>query len=62
MTKRKEYVDYRPLLRERGLKQIWVAQKLNITPSMFNQWLTGYRPMPLEVERGLKRIIMKAQK
>lgn len=33
------------ILKERGIKQTWVAEKLCVSASLVNQWVKGEKPI-----------------
>lgn len=41
------------ILIERGIKQTWVAEKLEVSASMVNQWVKGTKPIPEKFKREL---------
>ena len=44
-------------IKEKGLKQSWIAKKLSISPVLLSFYLTGARPMPEQIKRKLKEIL-----
>jgi transcriptional regulator with XRE-family HTH domain len=45
------------MIRERGLKQNWVADKVGLSQSYFNEIALGKRPMPPALIRPLAKIL-----
>jgi len=46
-------MDIRDMIRERGLKQEWVANQVGIHPVAFSRMLGGKHPIPPEKARAL---------
>ena len=48
-------------IQDLGIKQIWLAEKLEVSPAIFNYWLQETRPIPEEKKRELKAIILRLE-
>ena len=46
------------VLKERGIKKSWLAQKVGISRTMMSFYLNDVRPMPLKVEEKIKSILL----
>lgn len=46
-------------IQDLGLKQIWLAEKLEVSPVILNYWLQGTRPIPENKKTELISIIRK---
>ena len=38
-------------IKERGIKQSWVAEQIGVSKSLLHHYLSGYTNMPEQVER-----------
>lgn len=50
-------VTLKERIREKGLKQSWVAHKIGVHPITFNAYLNGFRDMPQNVSDKVKELI-----
>lgn len=50
-------MNYKKRIKERGLKIIWIADKLGISQPLLSMYLSGDRTMPEEIESKLKDIL-----
>ena len=44
-------------IRSKGLKQIWIAEKINRSPEELTMWLNGTRPMPDDIKKQIISLI-----
>jgi predicted transcriptional regulator len=49
---------YKMLIKQKGLKISWIAEKLNISQPTLSMYLNGQRNMPYDVEQRLKNILL----
>jgi predicted transcriptional regulator len=40
-----------------GYKQVYIAQKINIDPTLLSMYLMGHRPLPIEVAKEISKLI-----
>lgn len=45
------------IISQRGIKQKWVADKLNVSASMVNQWIKETRPISDDKAKELKELL-----
>jgi len=45
------------ILKERGVKQTWVADKLKVNKAQVNQWVNGVYPIPDKYKIELKTLL-----
>jgi hypothetical protein len=45
------------LILDKGIKQTWLAQKINRTPQELTMWLNSTRPMPDEIKKQLQDLL-----
>ena len=50
-------MDFRKRIKEKGLKIIWIAEKLGISQPLLSMYLSGDRNMSEETEDRLKEIL-----
>ena len=52
-------MDLRKAIKESGLKQSWIAEKIGMKKSLFHHYLSGYKNMsfPIEIELKIKELI-----
>lgn len=50
-------MNYKKRIKERGLKIIWIADKLGISQPLLSMYLSGDRTMSEEIESKLKDIL-----
>jgi predicted transcriptional regulator len=50
-------IELKSLIAESGLKNKWIAKKLDIHHTALSQYLNDFRPMPEEVKKGIIKII-----
>lgn len=50
-------MDLRKRIKERGIKQSWIAEKIGISRSLLHHYLTGVASMPTKVEEEIKLLI-----
>ena len=48
---------YKILIKQKGLKMSWIAEKLNISAPSFTMYLNCKREMPYEVEQRLINLL-----
>ena len=49
---------YKSLIKQKGLKMSWIAEKINISAPSLTMYLNGKREMPYDVEQRLKTILL----
>ena len=49
--------ELQALIRERGLKQRWLAEQLGVHESMLSKWLSGNRPLPREMAERIAEVL-----
>lgn len=47
----------RAIIQERGLKQVWIAQRMGLTRALISQWVNGSIPIPEKHIDELRRIL-----
>jgi predicted transcriptional regulator len=50
-------MEYKKKIKEKGIKQRWLAKKLAVSEQLFSFYLSGTRTMPDNVEKQLKEIL-----
>ena len=50
-------MDFNEVIKEKGLKKSWIADKLKISNTRLSFYLTGTRPMPEDIEKELEAIL-----
>ena len=50
-------MDLDSMIRERGLKKGWIADKIGVRAPLFSEMLTGKRPIPIEAMGALARAL-----
>lgn len=50
-------MDYNERIKEKGLKKIWVANKIGISNVLLSYYINKTRPMPEHIEKKLKSIL-----
>jgi len=55
-----ESKELRTILKERGIKQTWVAGKLNVSRGLVNQWVREVNPIPEKYQIELKSLLKQA--
>jgi predicted transcriptional regulator len=50
-------MNFKQEIKKRGLKQVWIADKLGISTAMMSFYLSKRTPMPENVEQSLKEIL-----
>lgn len=50
-------MDFRKRIKEKGLKIIWIADKLGISQPLLSMYLSGDRNMSEDTEERLKEIL-----
>lgn len=48
---------YKLIIKQKGLKMTWIAERLLISPASLSLYLNEKRDMPFEIESRLKRLI-----
>lgn len=48
------------ILKDRGIKQTWVASKLKVSKGLVNQWVKGVNPIPEKYKIELKTLFKKS--
>ena len=46
-----------PIINNSGFKKVWIAEQVGLSKSQLSHYLHGTRPMPIEIEKGLKTIL-----
>ena len=49
-------IEIKKQIQDLGLKQIWLAEKLGVSPAILNYWLQETRPIPDDKKKELKEI------
>lgn len=49
---------YKSLIKQKGLKISWIAEKLGISQPCLSMYLNGNRDMPYDIEQRLKSILL----
>ena len=44
-------------LKEKGIKQKWLAEKLNVSPAMISYWVKGQYQIPEIKKEHLKKLL-----
>jgi len=52
-------MDYKEIIKEKGLKKRWIADKIGVSRVLFSYYINGTRSMPESVEKQLKAILTK---
>lgn len=55
MENKKHYLL--PVIEDSGFKKVWLAQRVGLSKSQLSHYLHGTRPMPEDIEDGLKTIL-----
>ena len=52
-------MDLKEKIKEKGVKQVWIAEKIGMKKSLFHHYLTGYKNMAFsqEVESKIKELL-----
>jgi len=50
-------MDFKEKIKEKGLKQNWIANKLGLSDGLFSFYLSGDRTMPEEVKKKLIEVL-----
>lgn len=50
-------MDFKEKIKEKGLKQTWIAEKLDLSDALFSFYLSGDRTMPEQIRRRLVEIL-----
>jgi hypothetical protein len=50
-------VDLKDKIRSKGIKQTWIADKINRSPEELTMWLNGTRSMPDEIKKQILILI-----
>lgn len=50
-------MDFKRKIQKKGLKIIWIADKLNISQPLLSMYLSGNRNMPIRIEKKLRKIL-----
>lgn len=50
-------MEYKEKIKSRGLKQKFLAEKLNISEPRLSQYLKGKRSMPYEISKQLDELL-----
>lgn len=50
-------MELKERIREKGLKQGWIARKIGVNVNTFRSYLNGFREMPQEVSDKVKTLI-----
>ena len=54
-------MDLKERIKNAGLKNSKIAEKLGVNPVVLSYWLNGTRPMPDDAKERIKRICSKAE-
>lgn len=55
-----ESKDLQQILKDRGIKQTWVADKLGVTKGLVNQWVKDKTPIAKKHQIELKSLLQRA--
>ena len=50
-------MDFKQKIKEKGLKQNWIANKLGLSDGLFSFYLSGDRTMPDEIKKKLIEVL-----
>jgi len=50
-------MNFKEKIEERGLKKMWVANKIGISAVLLSYYLNDTRPMPDHIDQRLKEIL-----
>jgi len=50
-------MDFKEKIKQKGIKQKWIANKLNLSDGLFSFYLSGDRTMPDDVKKKLEDIL-----
>jgi hypothetical protein len=52
-------MDLKERIKEKGIKQVWIAKKVGMSKSLFHHYLNNYKNMafPQEVESKIKDLL-----
>jgi len=50
-------MDFKEKIKQKGIKQKWIANKLNLSDGLFSFYLSGDRTMPEDVKKKLEDIL-----
>ncbi len=52
-------MDLKQQIKDRGIKQVWIADKVGMKKSLFHHYLNNYKNMsfPKEVESKIKELL-----
>lgn len=51
-------MDFKKKIKEKGLKQRWIADQIGISPQMLSMFLNNDRSIPEEKEKMLKGLLL----
>ena len=55
-----ESKELQQILKDRGIKQTWVAGKLKVSKGLVNQWVREVNPIPEKYQIELKTLLKTA--
>lgn len=55
-----ESKELQQILKDRGIKQTWVAGKLGVTKGLVNQWVKDKTPIALKYQIELRSLLQRA--
>ena len=50
-------MSYKERIKNKGLKIVWIAEKIGVSQPLLSMYLNGDRTMPKEVESKLKKLL-----
>ena len=50
-------MSYKEKIKNKGLKIVWLAEKVGVSQPLLSMYLNGDRTMPKEVESKLKKLL-----
>ncbi len=50
-------MNFKEKIKQKGIKQKWIANKLNLSDGLFSFYLSGDRTMPEDVKKKLEDIL-----
>ena len=50
-------MSYKEKIKNKGLKIVWLADKIGVSQPLLSMYLNGDRSMPKEVESKLKKLL-----
>lgn len=50
-------MNYKEKIKNKGLKIVWLAEKIGVSQPLLSMYLSGDRTMPQEVEKKLTKLL-----